>query len=162
MRICAPFVCSMALGLARSVPPAFAQRMATDSAFYDVLARRCHQHVRRRDAAAASAAASVLGRTRNPVRSVGASRDGQVMRRGVARAPPKATIGVTKQAMSAANLLHLEASSAATGMASSKSSSRIIHLPSAYGPSGDDFASGYDEPQGFCYQTLPKSSSCYF
>jgi hypothetical protein len=47
MKVCAPFVCTIATRLASNVPEAYKLRLAKDDAFYGVMGRRFRQHTRR-------------------------------------------------------------------------------------------------------------------
>mmetsp|Transcript_41533 Transcript_41533/g.76876 ORF Transcript_41533/g.76876 Transcript_41533/m.76876 type:complete len:493 (+) Transcript_41533:109-1587(+) len=99
MKVCAPFVCTIATRLATNLPSAYRERMASEDAFYGVFRRRCGQHVRKQVARLRSAAraqgegppaTAPADRLLTPHRRhQGRSRDGSVMRRPHAKAPLK-------------------------------------------------------------------------
>lgn len=89
MKVCAPFVYNIAMGLATSVPQVYAERMVKDDAvFYGPLKRRCGQHVRKLRGTDINEGASLFSKTVLS-RHVGVSRDGKVIRRTMGRPPLK-------------------------------------------------------------------------
>jgi hypothetical protein len=89
MKVCAPFVRTIATGLAKNVPSAYKERMAEDEAFYGVFGRRCLQHVQSQLIRQQQQQPSKPHR-----RHTGMSLNGRVMRRPSAKAPLKRARGL--------------------------------------------------------------------
>jgi hypothetical protein len=89
MKVCAPFVYNIAMGLASQVPEVYVERMKQgEESFYGPLRRRCRQHVRKLAKLDVGDKPSLFSKTVLS-RYVGSSRNGKVIRRNVGRPPMK-------------------------------------------------------------------------
>jgi hypothetical protein len=115
MKVCAPFVLTVAVGLAKAVPQHYLDRIARDEHFYGPLGRRCRQKAHALETAAAAAATNAAAAAAAP--GSGASGQGprrqgatSLKRASLAKPPPKPppkVAGARKAAQRSNSLLDL-------------------------------------------------------
>jgi len=109
MKVCAPFVLAVAVGLAKAVPQHYIDRIARDEHFYGPLGRRCRQKARAlgsAEAAATATATAAAGSGASTTRVPRRQGTGSLKRASLAKPPPKVA-GARKAAQRSNSLLDL-------------------------------------------------------
>lgn len=107
MKVCAPFVLAVAVGLAKAVPQHYVDRIARDEHFYGPLGRRCRQKARALESAeAAATATATAGSGASTTRVPRRQGTGSLKRASLAKPPPKVA-GARKATQRSNSLLDL-------------------------------------------------------